>query len=307
MNLISLKSSIVNGELDNLYYFTGDDWKLRNTYIHQIAKAKHSKLQWVDSVKEIIGGAKTSSIISGTICYVVYEDKEYLSNEKAWGSIKDLITDDMIIFVYNNIDKRSKFYKQFKDTLIEFNHLSDDLLYKYINQAISLNMYNSQRLIDVCEKDFGRVMLEVDKIKHYIPIDYNKGCEMLFDKGLIYIPPKDAVFDLVDAIIRGDTNAFYLYDQCKKVGESNLVILTNLFNKAKAVYQVQTYKGTGDLSKVTGLKSGVIWGCKKCIGYRTDRSLLYIMKLVHRIDCGIKKGTLDEELSVDYLLAQLFY
>lgn len=307
MNLIDLKTQIISKQLDNIYYFTGEDWKLRNTYIHQIATVKHSKLQYVDSVKEIIGSAKSSSIISGTTCYVIYEDKEYITNEKAWTTLKEIVNHDTIIFVYNTLDKRSKFYKQLKDTLVEFNHMNDDLLYKYINQAISLNIRNSQRLIDVCEKDYGRIMLEVDKIKHYSLIDYNKGCEILFDKGLIYTPPKDAVFDLVDAIIKKDTDAFYLYDQCKKVGESNLVILTNLFNTVKATYQVQTYTGNGDIGKVTGLNNGMVWGCKKRVGYRSNRTLLYIMKLVHRIECGIKKGTMEDEISIDYLLAMLFY
>ena len=304
MNLIELRSQIISKDLNKLYYFTGEEWKLMSIYAKQIAQTSNKKLYYVDSIEEILSSIKQTSIFADTNCYVVYEDTNYLTNESAWDKLETLIKKDIIIFIYNSIDKRSKFYKHFKDTLVEFNYMSNDILLKHLANS-GLNDKNKMKLITACESDYGRILIELDKIKNLYPEDVNKGCDVLFEKKLIEMPPKDAVFDLVDSLIKHNLNAFSLYEECKKVGENSLVILTNLFRTARYTYQVQTYKGTNDLCKVTGLKAGTIWGCKQRLGYRTNKELVGIMRLAQRIEEGIKTGKIDEEIAIDYLMVKL--
>lgn len=77
----------------------------------------------------------------------------------------------MIIFKYNNLDKRNKFYKQFENNIVEFNKLSDEVLTKYIqrelNVGTNLTDINCKKLIDICGSNYNQILLELDKLKHY--------------------------------------------------------------------------------------------------------------------------------------------
>lgn len=306
MNLQELKTQIITNDLDPLYYFSGEDWKLISVYTHQIAKVSAKKIHYIDSIKDILDNIKNSSMLSSS-CYVIYNDNEYLTDEKSWDKLKELINKDIVIFIYNNLDKRSKFYKRFKDDIIEFSHMSSDVLAKHIKQAIDLSNENCERLINACENDYGRICSEINKIKNFsmFGMDYDTCCSKLFEVSLIHVQPTSTIFDLVDAILMRDTIAISLYTQCKQQGESNLAILQSLFNKSRAVLQVKGFTGNGDICKITGLKPGVIWGCKKLVNYCDKRRLKHIMRMVQHIEEGIKRGDIPEEISVDYVLVEL--
>ena len=123
----------------------------------------------------------------------------------------------------------------------------------------------------------------------------------------IYIPPKDAVFDLVNAILsRQAERAYWLYEECKRIGEANLVILLNLFNSARATYQVQSFVGNGDICQITGLKQGQVYGCQQRLYKYTNNQLIDIMRLVQKVEMGIKLGNIEDEISIDYVLANIF-
>ena len=306
MNLLELKKQITNKSLNKIYYFTGDEWKVMNIYIHQIAKASNSKLEYVDSIKDVIDNVKQKSILSTKSCYVMRDDKEYLSNEKLWDKINELNKDNILIFILSSIDKRSKFYKRFKDDIVTFDKLNELTLTKYINNAITLENASVKKLIEVCEYDYGRILLEIDKIKNY-GSDYNNAFLTLLANGEIYQPPKDAVFDLIDAILsRNAILSYRLYKDCKDIGEANLVILSNLFNSTRATYQVQSFVGNGDICNITGLKQGQIYACQKRLYRYTNEELIYIMKLTQKVEAGIKQGTIPDEISIEYLLANIF-
>ena len=311
MTLLELKTQITNKQLNDIYYFTGDEWKVMNIYIHEIAKIGNSKVEYADSVKEIIPNLKQKSILTPKTCYVVRDDKEYLSNEKIWDKVKEL-NNNILIIIVSNIDKRSKFYKQFKDDITTFDKLNELTLMRYVNNAIKLTNDNTKTLIEICEYDYGRILLEIDKIKQLakkstLPEDYDWAFNVLLENNLIYIPPKDAVFELVDAILSRQAKLSYrLYEDCKNIGEANLVILLNLFNSARATYQVQSFLGNGDICTITGLKQGQIYACQKRLYKYTTEELADIMRLVQYIESGIKQGTIDDELSIEYLLAKIF-
>lgn len=305
MDLTKLKKQITNKSFDSVYYFTGDEWQIMNIYIHKIAETLNTDIVYVDSVKEIINEIKQTSMLTPKTVYVIKDDKEYLMNEKLWNKIAE-INKNILIFTISNIDKRSRFYKQFKSDIATFDKLNDMTLLKYINNATTLKNAYALKLIEICKNDYGRIMLEIDKIKNYSD-NHNEAFETLIEHGIIYIPPKDAVFDLIDAILNNNPKlSYHLYEECKRIGEANLVILLNLFNSARMTYQVQSYIGNGDICQITGLKQGQIYACQKRLYKYTNDKLVDIMKLVQKIESGIKQGTIADDISIEYLLANIF-
>lgn len=134
---------------------------------------------------------------------------------------------------------------------------------------------------------------------------YDEAFEILLKDGTIYEPPYDAIFDLVDAILDRKVNlAFNLLQQSYEIGEATMVMLSVLYNNAKAVLQVQTYKGN-EITKATGLTGWNIKNAKKHLHKYTNEELIYIVRLVQKVESGIKIGKMEEEFAMQYLLVHI--
>ena len=131
---------------------------------------------------------------------------------------------------------------------------------------------------------------------------YDEAFEQLLADGTIYQPPYDAIWDLTDAILDRKVNrAFNLLQQSYAVGEATMVMLSVLYNNAKAVLQVQSYSGN-NLSKGTGLTGWQIKNAKKHVGKYRDSELVRMMQLIQQTESGIKTGQIDEAFAMQYVL-----
>ena len=193
--------------------------------------------------------------------------------------------------------------------------MPEQLLVKYIKKYLNLTANNCSKLIDVCERSYGRILLEIDKIRQYRKaLDLIRDDEMtddyffeqLLKNGTIYKPPKDAIFDFVDAVLRRKSAlSFDLLRQCYAVGEATMVLLSVLYTNVKQVLQVQSYKGN-NIEKGTGLTSWQIKCAKDKMGHYSIGELVYMMRLIQKTEQGIKEGKVDEDIAVDYILVNIF-
>lgn len=317
MDVATLKAKIKSKQLPSYLIFAGDEWKVQELYVKQIAKITGKEIKRIDSIVEIYQQLKNRSFVQRPNIYIVRDDKELMQNEKLQQRIESVLGDNTLIHILTNVDKRTKFYKSFKDSIIVFERLSDSMLKKYIAKEIKLSDGDLERLIDICEHDYGRILLEIDKIKWYqrSTIDGQwDGVEMLcthdcfrnlLKDGTIYEPPYDAIFDLVDAILGRKVNkAFDLLQQSYDVGEATMVMLSVLYNNAKALLQVQTYKGD-KITQGTGLTGWQIKNVKHHVNKYTQDELIYIVRLVQKLESGIKTGRMEDEFAMPYLLTHI--
>ena len=134
---------------------------------------------------------------------------------------------------------------------------------------------------------------------------YDEAFEKLLKDGTIYEPPYDAIFDLVDAILDRKVNkTFDLLQQSYAVGEATMVMLSVLYNNAKAVLQVQTYHGD-KITEGTGLTGWQIKNAKPHVGKYSENELIYIVQLCQRLESGIKTGRMEDEFAMQYLLTHI--
>lgn len=303
MEVAQVKQHIKNGELLDFYIFTGAEWAVQDIYIQQIAKAKKCKIKRINSISDIYQTLKARSFINDSAVYVVRDDKDIITLDKVQNALRaGILGDNTLILLLTNPDKRTKFYKAFKERFVEFEPLAESVLIKYIQREIALSDEECKLLIELCESNYGRILLEIDKLKRLGGSFYEA-----VKSGVIYRPPKDAIFDFVDAVMKGYTNAsFELYEDCKAVGESTLVILSVLYNNIKQVLQVQSYDGN-DIVKATGLNLWLINKIKKdYINVYTDAELVAAMRHIREWERGIKLGYRDEKNAVPIILAKLF-
>ena len=313
MELNELKAKIKSSNLPNFLIFTGDEWEIQKIYIQQIG-ARNMGYSRIDSVSEILSKLSSRSLTgSKRTLYVVRDDKFLMSTEKLWGKLEKLLGDNILILLITKPDKRTKFYNRYKSAFVEFKPLNEANLKKYIQSKIQLSDKNCDQLIEICEGNYGRILLEIDKIKQYrtggdfddSPKIFDYCFNELLQDGTIYKPPKDAIFDFVDAVLdRKVQKAFDLYEQCKGVGEATLPILTNLFNNAKAVLQLQTCT-TKDAAKTTGLNGWQIMNAKKHMDSYDNEELKDLLLLITECEQGIKTGEIDDPVVIDYILVSV--
>lgn len=315
MDVATLKNHIKLKTIPTFLIFSGDEWKVQQIYINQIAKVTGKKCVRIDSISEVFQKLSNRSFVKESVVYIVRDDKELMQNEKLQQRIEKVLGDNMLILLLTNVDKRTKFYKSYKASICDFERLSDKMLEKYALREISLSKRNLQCLIDICEHDYGRMLLEIDKIKRYylyhqiatdrFGVNYDVSFQELLKDGTIHVPAKDAIFDFVDEVLnRHCNNSFQLLQECYDVGEATMVMLTVLYNNAKAVLQVQTCQ-TNDISKTTGLSGWQIKNAKPHVNKYTDAELVNMLKLIQECESGIKIGRIEEQFVMQYILARI--
>lgn len=318
MEIITVKQQIKNKKFDSFYIFTGDEIEVQRIYIKKIAEQSGTRVSRPDTVLEIVSRLSGKSMFNQPTCYVIIDDNDFIKNESAWDKVENMLNDNILILQLSSIDKRSKFYKRYKDKIVSFERLSDDLLIKYIQREIPLSKRNSERLISICENDYSRILLEIDKIMHYVnsdmPLfgfvdDSEADCAFnaLVKDGTIYRPAKDVVFDWVDAILVNDVNkAFELYQDCERRNVSPLAMLSLLYTAVKQTLQVKDcIRENVDIAKNTGLSNYQINIAKSRVQYNSIGDLVYMLRLIRETEVGIKTGKVDSETVIPQLMVKI--
>ena len=301
MEIADVKQHIKTGNFQKSYIFYGEEHQVMKIYLNMMAEKLGCKITYVDSLMELMTGVRTKALVSERHLYIIMDDKEYLTNEKMWEKFTGL-KDDVVVFYYTTTDKRLKFWKNFKDKAVEFSKLDTRILTKYIQKEAPLSDESCEKLIELCENDFGRILLEIDKVRSYSKaeaVNADWSLDKLIEQGVIYRAPKDAIFDFVAAFLeRRPAKAYDLLQQSKAVGEANMVILSVLYNSIKQLLQVQSAKDY----KALGFNGFVL---KNILPYRNNYSngeLVKAMKLIRECEKGIKTGQIPDDLSVEYLM-----
>ena len=322
MTLMDLKEQVVkNKTLQNLYVFTGEETSILNTYVNKITTLFETKyngnVSHIDSIMEVYNKfGKTNLLKMKPTCYVIYEDKNYISqNESVWKSLttggKKLLKDNVVIFIYNNIDKKTKFYKAHKDYITLFDKLSNDLLIKYIKKEFpTITTENADILVGICRNDYTRILLECNKLKNLQNAmqfqDINNCFNYALQQSFIYIPPEDAIFSFVSACLsRNIDDCYYYLNECKLIGENELNILSNLYTNFRALFQVQSLGYNKDVCNITGLQFYQVKAVSDKTKNYTLEELLRALRLIHYCEKSIKEGIMESTLVLDFMLVNL--
>lgn len=313
MNIIDLKKSIDSGNFQNLYIFTGEEYTILETYIKMICNKIGVEPKSSESVSNIYNTLHTKSLFNtGKTVYVVRDDKDFTSFESGWDGIEQKLKSKNITLIlkYSNIDNRSKFAKKFTDTITVFDKLSETVLSKYIKKDLELKQDYVDYLISMCNKDYGRILLEIDKIKNasvFYKLSNDDAFKMCLSSRAFYIEPEGEVYDLVDSIMTRNYRDIYpLLEESKRRGDNQLLVVSLLHNNVRAVLQLQTC-GTKDkeISKNTGLTPFQIKTAMKYVNRYTCEELVRFMKYLHYCEKGVKNGLFTQDFILDYLLVNV--
>lgn len=309
MDLSTLKTHIKNKTLDHVYIFTGPEVGVMDIYIKQMAKVHEASIVMLDGIDDLAKKMHRGSMLKNASVCILRDSKEIVQDSDLAHKITSsgALSGVVLILIYTNIDKRSKFYKTFQDTIVEFQPMKPEVLTKYIQKEITLTPESYAKLIELCESDYSRILLEVDKVKRYaksVNCSPEVALRTLVSTGAIFQPPKDAVFDFVDAVLKGKKAlAFELLKSSYEYGEATMVLLSNLYNSTKQLLQVQSFNGDGKITDATGLTPFQVKLASERKGRNSIGDLIYLMRLVRDTEKGIKTGEIEESMAMPYILA----
>lgn len=313
MELVDLMKQISSNNIPHFLILFGEEQTILNIYLNHILEATNTKRISADSVSYIMQNINKKSLDKSIRLYVVQDDMAFLRAEDSWETVRNTSTKDYIILRYHSLDKRSAFVKKNQQNIVEFSRLSKEVLQTYISRDLpDLSEENSSKLVEYCNYDYGRILMEIDKIKQYNEyianltngISANDCFEELDKQGLFHKEIGDITFELTNAVLGGypDT-AMQKLDEALRKGEPAMMIASILYTGFR---NLLAYQGLGsnkqNAMERTGMTKGELYGCTKNVGGYSIAEVKRNMLICQQVESGIKMGTIDEDIALEYLV-----
>lgn len=311
MELVDLMKRISSNDIPHFLILFGEEQTILNIYLTHILEVTKTKRISADSVSYIMQNINKKRFDKSIRLYVVQDDMAFLKAEDSWETVRNTSTKDYIILRYHTLDKRSAFVKKNQQNLVEFSRLTKEVLQTYISKDLpDLSEKNSSKLVEYCNYDYGRILMEIDKIKqwqeHYTDSEGVPKTDSVFkllDKqGLFHKEIGDITFELTNAVLGGYTQtAIQKLDEAKRKGEPAMMIVSILYTGFR---NLLAYQGLGSnkqgAMERTGMTKGELYGCTKNVGGYNITEVKRNMLKCQEIEAGIKMGTIDEDIALEY-------
>lgn len=312
MTVQDIKKDIKAKCLKHLYIFTGEEVEVRKIYLLHIIKALNAQARVVDSLSDIYVGMNKTSLIERPTLFISYFNKEFQQTEKVWTTFKNYNGPHYVVFIYDKLDNRGKFAKMFKDATVEFDFMGVPVLKKYLaKEGCEMSDRLTDKLITICESNYGRLLLEFNKIKIYAEekgISQDAAFSELDEIGGIFQAPQDVIFDYIDCVCkRNKHKAYDLMDESNAyagVLNNTVIALSLLFSSFKHIYQYQVCESS-DISASTGMTGFEIRQAKDRAGHFSNDEILDIMRLIQKTESMAKTGGIPMEFALAYTMAQI--
>lgn len=310
MELVDLMKRISSNDIPHFLILFGEEQTILNIYLTHILEVTKTKRISADSVSYVMQNINKKRFDKSLRLYVVQDDMSFLKAEDSWETVRNTPTKDYIILRYHSLDKRSAFVKKNQQNLVEFSRLTKEVLQTYISKDLpDLSEKNSSKLVEYCNYDYGRILMEIDKIKHYydvsnlqLPFSVDTCFDELDKQGLFHKEIGDITFELTNAILGGYTQtAIQKLDEAKRKGEPAMMIVSILYTGFR---NLLAYQGLGSnkqgAMERTGMTKGELYGCTKNVGGYSIAEVKRNMLKCQEIEAGIKMGTIDEDIALEY-------
>jgi DNA polymerase III delta subunit len=307
MELVDLMKHISSNDIPHFLILFGEEQTILNIYLTHILEVTNTKRISADSVSYIMQNINKKRFDKSLRLYVVQDDMAFLRAEDSWETVRNTPTKDYIILRYHTLDKRSAFVKKNQQNLVEFSRLTKEVLQTYISKDLpDLSEKNSSKLVEYCNYDYGRILMEIDKIRQYSSVRTDltiDSCFVQLDKqGLFHKEIGDITFELTNAVLGGyPETAIQKLDEAKRKGEPAMMIVSILYNGFR---NLLAYQGLGSnkqgAMERTGMTKGELYGCTKNVGGYSIVEVKRNMLKCQEIEAGIKMGTIDEDIALEY-------
>lgn len=306
MILSMLMQHIQSNQLEPFYIFECEDRTIADIYLDNMEKSGNLKRIVVE---DTLGALKANS--AGSLVkqqrklYIIRDDKSIVSNDKIWPRITEQ-KNAIFVFIFNNIDKRTNFYKTFEQNIVTFSKLRADVLAKHLKPLTGITQEQLRELIKLTDGCYGYAISELNKISNYaqaMKISESESYATMRAYNMLGNEPDDNLFRAVDAVLNGNVHNAYLY----LVGEEPVSTLAAFYNSIKQLWLVKSFYGRNPtILKDFGMNDMIInMNLGKKTIYNTEQ-LKNLLLLSIDVEQKMKRGVIPMENAIDYFLAQVF-
>ncbi len=297
MDLVTLKSQIKSGKLDNLYVFVGEEIGLMNLYISKMSDEAHR----VDSVAGVWKRLISRGFGKGKTFYVVRDDKEFMQAEKVWATAEKMIKYGTLVLLYTSLDKRGRFYKAMEEHMVVFDKMTRHQLVNFVIKEFPFEVTEQQAdyLCEACNDDYTQISNEIDKLVRLMSGGQGFLNRVGFKKTVdeVVRAPKYAdTFSMANHVIQHDIEKAveqmqFLLDN----GESGIGMITVLYNNFRNAVQVLSARGTAkEISEKYGIHVAAVSNILNNFDYSIDGAIK-AMRILQDAESGIKNGKYAED------------
>lgn len=316
MELRELMEKISSFNIPNYLIFFGEEQRIIDDYVQQIRNSIEHNYVPCNSVQDVLNITRRKTLDKRCRVFIVIDDFAFSKNESAWEMVRKQFSKskDYLILRYNTLSRTESFYKKNQQFFVQFSKLSNEVLQLYVSRILNdLSEKNISKLIDYCWNDYGRILLECDKIKQYAEYinvdDFDICFDGLNEQGLFHKEIGDITFELTGAVLGGYSDrALEKLEEAKRKGESVMTIVSILYNGFR---NLMTYSWLGKnkqgAMERTGMTKGELWGCTKNAGGYSASELKRNMLVCQEVESGIKTGAIDEDIALDYLILRCLF
>lgn len=310
-NIVQIKVDLSENKVDKLYVFTGEEVEVRKMYAQKISEVSKTKLVYADSVSAVFGSLQAKSMFNVPLCYVIIDDGEYLKQEKIWQQLigGNVQGSNIVILIYNKLDKRGKFYKAHEHLLTTFEPVASNILCTRINKETGLDIQYCKNLTEWCGNNYSRILLETDKVKTYAKATdttVDNAFVSLVRAKLINKEQTDVIFDFTNSVCtRKKTIAYTLLQDIINPANSALFVIKLLYNNFRNMLLVVSTNRESGVEEKTGLTAWQIRKTKEMCGAYGIEEMVKNLKLLQSTEEGIKTGRIEATIAIDYLLINI--
>lgn len=309
MKLLEFKQVLMRHQLKPFYVFVGEEIGVMNIYLEQMSKVTSLPIIRLDTINQALLKSGSGSLFgsSGGI-YVVREDNDFMKSESAFQRVENL-KNSYIIMLCNKLDTRLKFAKHFKDSVVEFEKLTHDVLVSYISKSAQITAKQCDILYDYCNGYYDIAMLECDKINQYSQAEQitteKAFSELLFNNNVTKTQEYN-IFEFTHLVCsRQIRNSFKVLHELLNSGNSSVALLGTLYKSIKAILLIQVCDNK-DVAGTTGLDNGQIYYNRKYVNNYDVDTLLFALNLIMETVIDIKTGNIEDYLATDFVLTQIY-
>lgn len=304
-DIVTIRDELRRGFVRGTYIFYGPNLELIRNYITQICKITGFDLKYEDECRSIIGLSKQKTFISNDYVYVVMNDTPFTKQQDDWRVFRNLKLKSVVILVYTDLKKNTKFYQEFEKDFTIFDAMKPQAMIKSLANKFGVESDLANRLINRCDGDFGRCLLECNKVDMYCKIhgikDFNDGLEYCFENNLICISSLNTVQNFIESFLDEDPTRCWLYlTIMQRNNEPVFMILWDLYYAIKSVHKLQSTKNWQYIDSKVQERFGDF------IGVYEERDLIYAIRYITKMDYQIKSGKLDSSIAIEKFLIDFF-
>lgn len=280
MDIKVLKSSILSVNVPSFLIFVNEEQALAKQYIETMANTLGKAPKYYFDINAIIRDLEDNSESGASTHLNIVHDSSICFNFEKYMNyfINNLANNQNVIILLSSIDKRTEFYKKYKNYFVIFEKLDKYTLLAYAlklckKNKCSISQESLLDFIEKCDCDLGIILNELDKIFILGQENSNVVFDYMQNNGFSDYR-KINVYNFINRVLDFDLN---ILKDMYKVDDSPVGILTLLYNNAR----------------------------KRLIDSGNNK-YVRVMIVCNRVCQGIVDATIDSKYALKYALLEIF-